>query len=71
MAATVDAGFGIVGAGVAALTLGFGLGADGLGDAWATGAVEGAGDGAAVGGSFNATAIGPTVGMLTGAEGTW
>ena len=25
---------------------------------------------AAVGGAFNATAIGPTVGMLTGAEGT-
>jgi hypothetical protein len=70
MAAKVGAGFGIAGEGVAARALGCGLGAGGLGEARAIGAVEGAGDGAAVGGGFNATAIGPTVGMLTGAEGT-
>jgi hypothetical protein len=68
--AAVGTGFGSAGAGVAGLALGRAVGAAGFGDARATGDVEGAGDGAAVGGAFNATAIGPTVGMLTGAEGT-
>src|SRR5580704_4868972 len=61
MAAIVGTGFAIAGAGVAGLALGSGLGAGGLGEARATGAVEGAGEGAAVGGGFNATATGPTV----------
>jgi hypothetical protein len=70
MEAAVGAGFGNAGAGVAGLALGRAVGAAGLGEARAIGAVEGAGDGATVGGGFKATAIGPTVGMLTGAEGT-
>ena len=68
--AAVGTGFGSAGAGVAGLALGRAVGAAGFCEARATGAVEGAGDGAAVGGAFNATAIGPTVGMLTGADGT-
>jgi len=70
MEAAVGTGLGSAGAGVAGLALGRAVGAAGLGEARATGAVEGTGDGATVGGGFNATAIGPTVGMLTGAEGT-
>jgi hypothetical protein len=70
METAVGTGLGSAGAGVAGLALGRAVGATGLGEALATGAVEGTGDGAAVGGAFNATAIGPTVGMLTGADGT-
>lgn len=62
-------GFGAAGAGVAGTMLGRALGRGGNGVARTTGAVEGAGDGTAVGGTFTETATGPTVGTVTGAAG--
>jgi hypothetical protein len=69
-AAGVGEAFGATGAGVTACALGCALGTGDLGVARGSGARDGAGEGASVGGGFTATAIGPTVGTLTGAAGT-
>lgn len=69
MAAVVGEAFGTGGAGVAGRCVARATGAGGFGDGCADGALVGAGDGTAVGGTLTATAIGPTVGTLTGAAG--
>jgi len=70
MAAGAVEGLGTAGAGVAGRKLGCVLGCGGRGVARAAGAAEAAGEGTAVGGGLTDTAIGPMVGMLTGAAGT-
>jgi hypothetical protein len=68
-AAAVGEAWGTAGAGVAGRTVARTIGAGGFGDGRVDATLVGAGDGAAVGGGFNATATGPTVGTLTGAAG--
>lgn len=68
-AAAVGEAFGNAGAGVAARALARTSGVAGFEDGRAVGALVGSADGTAVGGGFNATATGPTVGTLIGAAG--
>jgi len=68
-AAAVGAALGVTGPGVAGRALGTAVGAGGFGDGRALGALVGAGEGARLETGLTATAIGATVGTLSGAAG--